>query len=229
MAERTPIIPLTIAGVGAYLAWFGIHYWRSDVKWPTDPIKAILTGQPLPDNAAASLALELTPVTPLVTASTGKIIGQIAGENSLEAAASGASGSSALGTRIAADAQLYKGAGYEWGGNASQTGDWDCSSFVSKVLGQDFGLPLPGGGKWGDPGYPPHAHGPGSTQYMLYGTGVDLGDVQAGDLIVSVEHIGICIGGRQMISAMDPQLGTNIGTFPEGFPSGPPVYRRVSV
>ena len=132
------------------------------------------------------------------------------------------------GDRIAAQALKYIGSGYVFGGRADRVGDWDCSSFVSKVLGQDLGLPLPGGGRWGAPGYPPNAHGPGSTAYMLYGTGIEHSQVQSGDLVVSVEHIGIAISPTQMISAQSPSSGTAIGDFPAGFPAGPPVYRRVT-
>lgn len=201
-----PLMPVMIIAAGAYLAWFGVHYWRSAVKWPTDPIKALLSGKPLPDNAPVvpSLSELTTPVAPLAP--------QVAGE--------------AYGLLIAQDAKHFIGTGYQWGGNASAPGKWDCSSFVSKVLGEDFGMVLPGGGRWGDPGYPPHAHGPGSTAYMLWGTGVELADIRLGDLIVSTEHIGICTGPGQMVSAMDPTRGTGTGTFPAGFPSGPPVYRR---
>ncbi len=54
---RTPILPLGLLAIGAYFAWFGIHYWRTDTKWPSDPVKADLTGKPIPaakvDNTAA--------------------------------------------------------------------------------------------------------------------------------------------------------------------------------
>jgi hypothetical protein len=43
-----PLIPVVLLGTGAYLAWFGTHYFGSDTKWPTDPVKAVLTGKPLP-------------------------------------------------------------------------------------------------------------------------------------------------------------------------------------
>jgi hypothetical protein len=43
-----PVIPVILIGIGAYLAWFGIHYWDSTTKWPTDPLKAALTGKALP-------------------------------------------------------------------------------------------------------------------------------------------------------------------------------------
>ena len=51
------ILPLAIIGIGGYLAWFGVHYWRSQtVTWPSDPIKAILQGKPLPTTTAATTA-----------------------------------------------------------------------------------------------------------------------------------------------------------------------------
>lgn len=43
-----PIIPILLIMIGAYLAWFGVHYWRQDLKWPSDPIKAALQGKGLP-------------------------------------------------------------------------------------------------------------------------------------------------------------------------------------
>lgn len=200
-----PLIPIMMIGLGAYLAWFGVSYWRSDVRWPTDPVKALLTGKPLP---ARQQVLPDAAQPNGVTSFTINALTQFNGQYAAQKAAT------------------YIGAGYVYGGPADKPGDWDCSSFVSKVLGQDMSMILPGGGKWGDPGYPPHSHGPGSTQYMLYGTGVELADVQPGDLVVSVEHIGIITGPGTMISAMDPTRGTGKGTFPGGFPAGPPVYRR---
>ena len=47
-AGSAPVVPVILLGTGMYLAWFGIHYWRSDVKWPTDPVKDILQGKGLP-------------------------------------------------------------------------------------------------------------------------------------------------------------------------------------
>ena len=54
----SPVIPLAIIGTGMYLAWFGVHYWRSDVKYPTDPLKAVLQGKGLPSNAGTPTADE---------------------------------------------------------------------------------------------------------------------------------------------------------------------------
>lgn len=211
------LIPVIMIVVGGYLAWFSVKYWRTDVAWPSDPIKAVLTGQPLPIGQKSSSA-ELT------TSVVGPGLSIL--NDVTKTGADLTAGS--FGDQIAKAALQYQGTGYVWAGNASSAGDWDCSSFVSKVLGQDLGLVLPGGGRWGDPGYPPGSHGPGSTQYMLYGVGMDLAQVQPGDLVVSTEHIGIAIGNGEMISAEDPADGTKIGTFPAGFPAGPPVYRRVA-
>lgn len=41
-----PVIPLTILIAGLYLAWFGVHYWGSDTKYPTTPIQHLLQGKP---------------------------------------------------------------------------------------------------------------------------------------------------------------------------------------
>lgn len=43
-----PVIPVVLIMIGGYLAWFGAHYWRQDVRWPSDPIKAVLQGKSLP-------------------------------------------------------------------------------------------------------------------------------------------------------------------------------------
>lgn len=51
-----PVVPVLFIGGGMYLAWFGVHYWRSDVRWPTDPIKAVLQGRPLPPRTGTPTA-----------------------------------------------------------------------------------------------------------------------------------------------------------------------------
>jgi cell wall-associated NlpC family hydrolase len=209
---RAPVIPVILIGAGFYLAWFAVHYWDSETKYPTDPVKAVLTGKPLP---AAS---GQTPAAGIASqASAGA------------AAGTGAGGSSAAtGSAISDDALQYKGQGYIWGGPADIPGHWDCSSFASYVLGHDLGIALPGGGHYGDQGYPPHSHGPTTLNYLLYGTGVNFGSEQPGDLLVSTVHMGICIGGGKMISAQDPQKGTGESGYQTGFPGGTPSVRRIA-
>lgn len=209
-----PVAPLIVLGIGTYLAWFGVHYWGSDTKWPSDPVKAVLQGKPVPVPTGQQSA------------------GQVAAGVEASAPASGAAASTSAvvtgsGSAIAADALKYQGRGYVWGGPADVPGNWDCSSFVNYVLGHDLGMTLPGGGRYGDPGYPPHAHGPTTNSYLLFGQAVNLGSEQPGDLVVSTVHMGIVIGGGNMISAQDPQLGTGIGTYRSGFPGGTPFVRRV--
>lgn len=211
-AGRAPVIPVILIGAGMYLAWFAVHYWDTDTQYPTEPVKAVLTGKPLP---AASGQ------TPASSVGAQAAAGQLAG--------TGAGGSSAAtGSAISDDALKYKGLGYTWGGPADIPGHWDCSSFVSYVLGHDLGIALPGGGHFGDAGYPPGSHGPTTLNYLLYGTPVNFGSEQAGDLLVSTVHMGICIGGGQMISAQDPQLGTNVSGYRTGFPGGTPSVRRIA-
>jgi hypothetical protein len=49
-----PVIPLLLIGIGSYLMWFGVHYWRGDLKWPSDPVKSVLQGKGLPAAPAAA-------------------------------------------------------------------------------------------------------------------------------------------------------------------------------
>lgn len=67
----TPALPASLVVAGGYLAWFGIHYWRTDVAWPSDPVKAVLTGRPIP-TAGPDKMLErpLGPLHPITTAPT---------------------------------------------------------------------------------------------------------------------------------------------------------------
>lgn len=52
-----PVIPILLLGIGAYLMWYGIKYWRSsNTRWATDPIKHVLQGRGLPPNIPAGSA-----------------------------------------------------------------------------------------------------------------------------------------------------------------------------
>lgn len=136
------------------------------------------------------------------------------------------------GNQIAADALRYRGAGYVYGGSAARPGDWDCSSFVSYVLGHDLGLALPGG-RFGQPGFPPNAHGPVVTSYAGWSGAVTVRTPARGDLVCFVGegvngHIGIVLGPNQMVSALDTASGTLVSPIAGyGPPGAPIVYRRV--
>lgn len=212
-----PLLPVALLVIGAYLAWFGKYYWRSDVANPADPIKAVLTGKPIPQKQAADPKF----LGKLITASytTG------------DSSAGGSGGGTLTGPnpQIAAAAMKYLGAGYVFGGRADRVGNWDCSSFVSYVLGHDLGLPLPGG-SWGQSGYPPHAHGPTASQYKLYGTGINRQQLGAGDIVAWNTHVGIAVDGTKICSARTPAEGTGISTIDGTSKSigESPVFRRVA-
>ena len=136
------------------------------------------------------------------------------------------------GDQIASDALRWRGQGYVFGGDASRPGLWDCSSFVSWVLGHDLKLPLPGG-KWGAPGFPPNSHGPVVTSYADWKGAITVQSPARGDLVCFVGtgaegHIGIVLGPDQMMSALDSSQGTLITPITGyGPPGAPIVYRRV--
>lgn len=101
-----------------------------------------------------------------------------------------------LGTRIAAQAQHYKGVPYVWGG-ASPSG-WDCSGFVTWVLHHDLGLNLPD-----------NQHTVSQSFLTWSGaTTVPREQCQAGDLICWITHIAIATGRDTGIGAQNPRQGT---------------------
>ena len=220
-----PVLPLGLLIIGGYLAWFGVHYFgdktSSGPLMPTEPVKAVLQGKPLPQRPATK-----TTAADVLTADISSYVDTSASGGSGGTTATLTAASGATGSAIADDALKYKGAGYVWGGNASKVGDWDCSSFVSYVLGHDLGKPLPGG-HWGDPGFPPGSHGPTTIQYMVYGSSISRDQVAAGDLIVWNTHIGIAISNTEMVSAQDPQLGVGTAPFDNAIPGETAHYRRV--
>jgi cell wall-associated NlpC family hydrolase len=137
------------------------------------------------------------------------------------------------GETIATDAQRYEGAGYVYGGNASRPGDWDCSSFISYVLGHDLGMGLPGG-VWNGPGMPPHDHGPVVLSYVTWNQAdpVPSGQQQPGDLVCwpglgTGGHIGIVLGQNEMVSALNENYGTAKTPIVGFGPTNSFVFRRV--
>lgn len=225
-----PVIPLVLLGLGVWLAWFGVHYFKSDAKWPTDPIKSVLAGSGGITTVSYQQEQQRSDALNAYVATFGAGAGSAVGAGAAGAGAAGGIAALAAGGQaaIAADAQQYVGQGYQWGGNAATPGQWDCSSFVSYVLGHDLGLALPGG-HWGDAGMPPHSHGPTTASYALYGTTLNAGQVQAGDLIVWSSHMGIATDNAHVVSARDPQEGVGVDTIAGTTASlrESPGYRRV--
>ena len=147
---------------------------------------------------------------------------------SADAAGSGG-GTVATSSTIANDAQKYEGHAYRYGGAPGPDGKnpWDCSSCVNWVLGHDFGMVLPGASK---PGYDGSSHGPNTVMYLAWGRARTVShkaaDAQAGDLCVWQTHMGIALGGGQMISALNERLGTRVTTIAGGAPGGEVLFVR---
>jgi hypothetical protein len=138
------------------------------------------------------------------------------GPQTSETGASGLGGGAVLGmsptgNAVAQNALSYVGAPYDWGG--ASPGGWDCSGFVNYVLGHNFGITLPGG----ITGFDGSSHGPVVSQYVLWtgGTRISTSAIQAGDLICYPPdvHMGIAINATQLVSAEDPQNGTQVSSI----------------
>lgn len=71
MMPDIPVIPTILLGAGGYLAWFGVHYWRSDVAWPSDPVKAILQGKGLPAASHSGESAVISKVASISAPATG--------------------------------------------------------------------------------------------------------------------------------------------------------------
>ena len=207
---------LTLFGVGAYLAWFSIHYWRDADPWPTGPIRAVLTGGAMPTPSRVQRA-KLTEygTEPSLSDELGDL--DAAQADATSAAAAGAGGGTAAagakGTAAAAvaDALSYVGHCYLYGGPSNAADCWDCSSFMSWVLGHDEGMTLPGG-SWATATANGTAHGDASDAFLSYGSAVT-GAVEPGDLLVyGAEHIGMAVSATEMVSAEDEALGTGTTT-----------------
>jgi cell wall-associated NlpC family hydrolase len=132
---------------------------------------------------------------------------------------------SVSGSAIASDAVRYAGHAYLYGGapGPNGTSPWDCSSFCNWVLSHDMRMSIPGGA------WDPSTHGPATGSYLGFGTGISRSQVAAGDLIVWPTHMGIALNNTQMISALNPGLGTQVTGIENGGPQGESlVCRRVA-
>jgi cell wall-associated NlpC family hydrolase len=122
------------------------------------------------------------------------------------------------GAEIAGYAKQWVGTPYVWGGYKPKPG-WDCSGFVNYVLGHHFGMSLPMGMK-----YTGRGHGPTAVMYKTWGKAKTVSSAEAGDLCVWATHIGIALGSKTMVSALDQQLGTRVSGI--AGPGGEPLSIR---
>jgi cell wall-associated NlpC family hydrolase len=197
-------LAVAATAAGGVLVWSGIRGHRV-----SDTLRSLVSGQQ-PSTGPADPALAISPTFTPGSGSTG--------------ASAGTPG--ATGSAIADDALRYQGAGYVWGGApAKGVGNWDCSSFCSKVLAIDLHMSIPG---YPNGSYDGSVHGPTTLQYLGYGTGVSGGAnaAQAGDLCVWQTHMGIATGNGNMISALNSRIGTKVTTISGGAPGAEVLFVR---
>jgi NlpC/P60 family len=169
----------------------------------------------------------------------GGLAAEAAGAVSGGAIVGGAAGgavSGALGSQIAAGAQRYIGTGYVFGGAPGAHGGLpedrnrkDCSSLVNMVVGWDLGLGIP----FYAPGtYHGQDHGPPTGAWLLWSGATTISsnpnDAQPGDLCCWQTHMGIAIGGGQMVSARSASSRppTGQGAIAHGGPAGEALFIR---
>ncbi len=119
--------------------------------------------------------------------SSGKTSGGGGGGGSYAASGSG------LGASVANYALQFVGNPYVYGGT-SLTNGTDCSGFTMGVY-RNFGVSLP--------------HSSGAQRSMGYGVG-SLAEAQAGDIICYSGHVGIYIGGGQIVHASTAKTGIKV-------------------
>lgn len=144
--------------------------------------------------------------------------------NPLVNAAGATSNGPASGSSISDDALKYNGHAYSYGGAPGKDGKgrWDCSSFVNWVIGHDFNHAIPGASN-----YDGTSHGPPTGLWMAWpGMQHISQQIQPGDIIVWVTHMGIAISSTQMISALNSSLGTKV-TEIHGTAPGPFIVGRL--
>lgn len=193
---------LAVSSIGTLFIWSGIKGWSV-----LGTIGDVITGS----KPTGQITNPLTsPTQPSGTVGTGvdgaPSIGQTVGE-----------------VTIADYALAYQGHAYKFGGAPGPDGSkpWDCSSFTNFVVGVRAGMAIPGykAGK-----YTGTTHGPATGQWAVWPgmTSVKRADVQRGDIVVFLGHMGIAISNSHMISALNPRAGTKISAI-TGF--GKPLVR----
>jgi hypothetical protein len=123
----------------------------------------------------------------------------------------GGSHNSALAAAIAQSALDSIGHAYAWGGVPGRdfSNPWDCSSGYNSWSGGMNGASIPG---FPDGSYDGTSHGPSTLGWLAWqGQGVgsiDRSEVQPGDILCWRTHMGCAISNTEMVSAQNPENGT---------------------
>jgi len=127
-------------------------------------------------------------------------------------------------TGLAAIGLRYVGHPYKFGGAPGKNAQnpWDCSSFVNYIVSVKGGKAIPGNG----PGkYTGTTHGPPTGAWAAW-TGMDTikrSEVQAGDILVWLGHMGMAINNKEMVHAANPRADTLRANIDTGSGRGPLV------
>lgn len=193
---------------GFVLAWSGI---KGDTLAVT--LKSLLAGKNPP-------AAKEAPPT----------VGLSGGSGSSGSSSGGGAGGS-TNSALANDALGDVGHAYAFGGSPGPAGTrpWDCSSACNWWIGHDAGIELPGG-SWAKVTDNGNEHGPNTLSYLAWTGAKTIGHsssaAQAGDLCVWQTHMGIAIGGGEMVSALNEELGTQKGEIDKDGPAGELLFIR---
>lgn len=200
---------LAVTGIGALLVWSGIKGWSV-----LGTIGDLVTGQqpnqpvayPLPGTSAGALGK-------LPDGSAGGVGIVPRGENA----------------QLASIGMEYIGHAYKFGGAPGRNAQnpWDCSSFVNYVVAVRGGRAIPGN----KPGkYTGTTHGPPSAAWATWAgmKTIKRSEVQAGDIVVWLGHIGLAISNSQVVNALNPTNKTKISSIDSVHARGPIVrYGRL--
>jgi len=125
---------------------------------------------------------------------------------------------------LAGIAMQYVGHPYRFGGAPGANGEnpWDCSSFMNYVVAIKGGKAIPG---YAPGKYTGTSHGPPTGSWAIWTgmTTIPRSQVQAGDIILWLGHMGMAVNDAQMISALNPREKTKVTFIDAGVGRGPIV------
>jgi cell wall-associated NlpC family hydrolase len=186
-------IALAAVGTGSIFLWSGVKGWNASRIFAE-----VISGQ-VPKGSNVNL---------LTT-----------GDSSSSSVSSGSP--IATSNALANDAQKYQGHAYSYGGAPGKDGKspWDCSSFINWVVGHDGRRSIPG---YPNGSYDGSSHGPPTGSWGIWPglQHIQKAQLQAGDIVVWVGHMGMALGPDTMISALSSRSGTKITPI-AGYGNGP--------